>query len=106
MLWLNGGLRWRADRRAATAATIALPRSACWQSRHARDADEASDQFALDAVEKTHLAYVVTGNAEVDATSRAGLDGLSDVLAERTALEPGDPIGVDPVEATNWPSSR
>ena len=32
----------------------------------------------------------------VDATSRAGLAGLTQVLASRTALEPGEPVGVDP----------
>ena len=32
----------------------------------------------------------------VDEVSKAGLAGLSQVLADRTALEPGDPMGVDP----------
>ena len=36
-----------------------------------------------------------TGNSQIDETSRAGLAGLSRELANRTALEPGDPIGVD-----------
>ncbi len=44
----------------------------------------------------TRLAYVVTGDAQTDATSKAGLVGLTQVLASRTALEPGEPIGVDP----------
>ncbi len=44
---------------------------------------------------ETKLAYVVTGNAEVDAISKAGLAGLTLFLAQRTALEPGDPIGLD-----------
>ena len=95
VLWLNGGLRWRPTRRATTAAAIGLA-IALLAVPDRTKADEASDKFALNAVEKTHLAYVITGDAEVDATSRAGLHGLSDVLAERTALEPGDPIGVDP----------
>ena len=43
----------------------------------------------------TRLAYVVTGDAQIDATSKAGLVGLTQVLASRTALEPGEPIGVD-----------
>jgi hypothetical protein len=59
-------------------------------------ADEASDTFAMEAVSQTHLAYVVTGDAQVDDVSKAGLAGLSTVLADRTALEPGDPMGVDP----------
>ena len=45
---------------------------------------------------KTHLAYVVTGDAGIDETSRAGLKGLSDFVAAHTALEAGEPVGVDP----------
>jgi len=59
-------------------------------------ADEASDEFAMRAVSQTHLAYVVTGNADVDSIVKAGLAGLTLFLAQRTALEAGDPIGVDP----------
>ncbi len=44
----------------------------------------------------TRLAYVRTGLPEVDRLSAAGLDGLGLVLARRTSVEPGDPVGVDP----------
>src|SRR6202030_1052819 len=44
---------------------------------------------------ETKLAYVITGNADVDAISKSGLSGLTLFLAQRTALEPGDPIGLD-----------
>jgi hypothetical protein len=44
---------------------------------------------------ETKLAFVVTGNSEVDTISKAGLAGLTLFLAQRTALEPGDPIGLD-----------
>ncbi|WP_243371069.1 DUF4159 domain-containing protein [Microvirga solisilvae] len=43
----------------------------------------------------TRLAYVITGDAGVDEASKAGLAGLTDVLSQRTALTPGDPIGID-----------
>jgi hypothetical protein len=43
----------------------------------------------------TRLAYVVTGNNDVDSISRAGLAGLTLFLAQRTALEAGDPVGLD-----------
>ena len=43
----------------------------------------------------THFAYVVTGDATTDEVSRAGLSSLSIFLTEHTALEPGEPIGVD-----------
>ena len=49
----------------------------------------------IEAAMATRLAYVVTEDAQVDAASLAGLTGLSTMLAARTALEPGDPVGVD-----------
>jgi hypothetical protein len=49
----------------------------------------------LRATLETHLAYVVTGDSEADTVSKAGLTGLTTFLAQRTALEAGDPIGVD-----------
>lgn len=47
------------------------------------------------AAMQTRLAYVVTGDSEVDNVSKAGLAGLTLFLAQRTALEAGDPIGLD-----------
>ncbi len=52
--------------------------------------------FAVQASLETRFAYVLTGDAEADRVSQAGLAGLSKVLAARTAVEPGAPIGVDP----------
>jgi Domain of unknown function (DUF4159)/Aerotolerance regulator N-terminal len=43
----------------------------------------------------TRMAYVVTGDKQVDEDSASGLANLTRVLTIRTALEPGDPIGVD-----------
>ncbi|MET4697148.1 hypothetical protein ABIE65_000159 [Constrictibacter sp. MBR-5] len=54
-----------------------------------------SEEAALAATLKTHLAYVRTGVADVDRISRAGLGGLSRTLSQRTSIEPGDPIEVD-----------
>jgi hypothetical protein len=54
------------------------------------------DDFAIKAVSQTRLAYVVTGNADVDSIVKSGMAGLTLFLAQRTALEAGDPIGVDP----------
>jgi hypothetical protein len=48
------------------------------------------------ATRQTHLAYIVTGDAELDEISKAGLQGLTLFLAQRTALEPGEPVGLDP----------
>ena len=52
----------------------------------------------LNAALTTRLAFVQTGNAEVDQISRAGLLGLGQVLARRTAVDIGQPIGVDIAE--------
>jgi hypothetical protein len=57
---------------------------------------DANDDFAIKAVAQTHLAYVITGNADVDSIVKAGMSGLTLFLAQRTALEAGDPVGIDP----------
>jgi len=57
---------------------------------------DSNDDFAIKAVSQTRLAYVVTGNADVDSIVKAGMAGLTLFLAQRTALEAGDPVGVDP----------
>ena len=55
----------------------------------------ADDAFAMKSSLNYRLAYVQTGDPEVDAMSKAGLAGLTRALKERTAVEPGDPIAVD-----------
>jgi hypothetical protein len=54
------------------------------------------DDFAIKATAQTRLAYVLTGNADVDSIVKSGMAGLTLFLAQRTALEAGDPVGVDP----------
>jgi hypothetical protein len=98
VLFLGGGIQRLIPRgaRAATAARIvlaALALTLTLPQAHAQTALPAPGvpQSALE----TKLAYVVTGNAEVDTISKSGLAGLTAFLAQRTALEPGDPIGLD-----------
>jgi hypothetical protein len=55
----------------------------------------ADTDFAMRATTETRLAYVITGDAEVDGISKSGLQGLTLYLAQRTALEAGDPVGLD-----------
>ncbi len=52
--------------------------------------------FARENSLDTRLAYVLSGDAEIDTVSRLGLRGLTTVLAQRTAAELGPPQGVDP----------
>jgi hypothetical protein len=54
-----------------------------------------SDNAAMDATGKVTLGYVLSGDRDTDEASRAGLRGLGRVLQTRTAVEPGEPAGVD-----------
>ncbi len=62
------------------------------------EARAGTDELALRAANETVLAYVRTGDPNVDRISAAGLRGLGLVLFRRTSIEPAAPIGVD-VEA-------
>ncbi|MBV8913825.1 MAG: DUF4159 domain-containing protein [Acetobacteraceae bacterium] len=44
----------------------------------------------------TRLAYVQTGDATVDAISKAGLTGLSEYVNRRTAVTLADPVAITP----------
>jgi hypothetical protein len=100
MLVLSSG--WRLRRRVAATGAVILLMLALLPLAAAplRAEDEPkganpADDFALKASLQTHLAYVITGDAEIDRTSEEGLSGLSKVLRARTALEPAEPMGVD-----------
>ena len=54
-----------------------------------------ADAAALQSTSKMTLGYVLSGDKEADDISRTGLIGLGKVLATRTAVEPGEPFGVD-----------
>ena len=93
---LGAGVAALLRRRAAPAAlTVALILSTLLAVPTPIRAED-KDDFAIQATTQTRLAYVVTGNADVDAIVKAGLAGLTLFLAQRTALEAGDPVGVDP----------
>ncbi len=61
----------------------------------AQKKDPGAEKLALEASLQTRLAYVLTGDAEIDRASLAGMIGLGKVLDARTAIEPGPPIGVN-----------
>jgi hypothetical protein len=83
--------RWR-----AASASLALLALALATGTATPVHADSKDEFAMRAVSQTRLAYVVTGNADVDTIVKAGMSGLTLFLAQRTALEAGDPVGVDP----------
>ena len=53
------------------------------------------DFAAIQATSKVTFAYVLSGDAATDEASRTGLLGLARVLEARTAVEPGEPAGID-----------
>ncbi|WP_338142926.1 DUF4159 domain-containing protein [Paracoccus haematequi] len=57
-------------------------------------AQDPSPELAR-AANEVALAYVVTGDDRIDEASRQGLRGLSMVLAQRTSVEPGEPVAID-----------
>ncbi|OFW97665.1 MAG: hypothetical protein A3D94_18115 [Alphaproteobacteria bacterium RIFCSPHIGHO2_12_FULL_66_14] len=111
-LWLRGLLP-RALRlgRAAPAALLLLamfsgapdadaqqPPSAAPASQTTRDRPRPpplSLEQALKGSLDIRLAYILTGDKEVDDISKAGLEGLSEILRNRTSVEPADPVGLD-----------
>jgi hypothetical protein len=93
---LGGGIAALLRRRAAPAAlAFAFVLSTMLAAPQPSRADN-TDDFAIKSVSQTRLAYVLTGNADVDSIVKAGMAGLTLFLAQRTALEAGDPVGVDP----------
>jgi hypothetical protein len=110
VFWLAGGLHRIVPRRRAIASALVLGViAASLVASHAfaqgapppapaATADPVADDFAQKNTADTHLAYIVTGDAEVDNISKAGLQGLTLFLAQRTALEAGDPVGLDPAK--------
>ncbi|MDY8110081.1 DUF4159 domain-containing protein [Fulvimarina sp. 2208YS6-2-32] len=122
LLWLNGGLarlRARFSGRGETALPMlaaalvggTLIVASMTTGAHAQDGQDAPAneeaqsaapprdledmQRAIEATQTTRLAFVETGDASVDDLSQAGLSGLSQFIAAKTALEPGSPMGVD-----------
>jgi hypothetical protein len=93
---LAGGIgQFMRRRRPAAAAMLALAVLGAALLAAPR-AFAQSDEQALKSTLDTRLAYVITGDAEVDRISKSGLQGLTLFLAQRTALEAGEPVGLDP----------
>ena len=95
-IWLMGGGGFR--RKGALAALViagALGLAAVPHQARAGESAPVSDRD-MDAALSTRLAYVVTGDASVDETSKLGLEALTRVLAARTSAELAEPVGLNP----------
>jgi Domain of unknown function (DUF4159)/Aerotolerance regulator N-terminal len=82
-LALRGLLRARVSATAAVLMALMIP------AAHALD---NSPNPALD----TRLGYIVSGDSQVDGTAKAGLEGLSDYVNQRTAATLFEPDPVEP----------
>jgi hypothetical protein len=99
-LWLGGHLSNLSGRlrKAGAAAAIVLGSTVLLNPVSDASAQERRSSMTMESSSPalvTRLAYVITGDSQVDETSKAGLTGLTQVLSQRTALSPGEPIGVD-----------
>ena len=54
-----------------------------------------NDTTAMRATGKVTFGYVLTGDRDTDGVSRIGLSGLGHFLALKTAVEPGEPMGIN-----------
>jgi len=98
VLYLGGGivrLLSRLARATAVALVVLSPLVLPLPPAGAQNAQAQQSTDVPRSALETKLAYVVTGDREIDAVSQAGLAGLTLFLAQRTALEAGDPIGLD-----------
>jgi hypothetical protein len=89
-LWIGGRLVGPRGKGAAV-ALLALALIAPGQGAEA----QSDDSFAIEATTEVVLAHVVTGDARLDDIAHAGLRGLSQILFERTSVEPAEPIAVN-----------
>ena len=65
-----------------------------WPASPSPAQEQDFERLVATASEVT-LAYVITGDAEVDRVAAAGMRGLSNILFQRTSVEPGEPVGVN-----------
>jgi hypothetical protein len=101
--WLASWLRARARPAIGAVALAALLSASFFAPAPARAQTPPGEELpggavAQKATENVTLGYVLTGDPTADATSKAGLSGLSRILAVRTAVEPGEPMAVDIVK--------
>ena len=98
VLFMNGAFARLPKARSATVATVllAIGAFAAMSPSDARaDDPKPGDEQIFERLDTTHLAYVRTGEDDVDRISEQGLQGLSEFLTWRTTLEPGQPVGLD-----------
>jgi hypothetical protein len=96
-LWLAGRLSGALGRTAVVVLAVGLLAQSAPPGMAQEGSSELTEEerLALMATSEVTLAYIVTGDPELDRVSEAGLRGLSNTLWARTSVEPAAPIGVD-----------
>jgi len=95
-LALRGLLRVPYVRRGSVAGMIAaVALAGTCVALPAAAQETVSDGTAIETSLSTRLAYRITGDPEIDAVSRAGLEGVRAVINDRTAAVLGPPVGID-----------
>ncbi|EJF89212.1 DUF4159 domain-containing protein [Bartonella tamiae] len=61
---------------------------------HAQDLSQ-KDQILVQSAGKTHLAYVITGDSQIDNISKTALESLSQFVEARTTIDFGAVSGLD-----------
>ncbi|MEL6335498.1 MAG: DUF4159 domain-containing protein [Pseudomonadota bacterium] len=99
-LWISGRLpQMRRRPRPGAVAGLALAVLALAAQPDGARADEREEVPTRDisAAAETSLGYVVTGIPTLDRKSERAMVGLGQALTARTAVEPGPPVGVNPM---------
>ncbi len=97
VMFMSGAFsRLRPAARSAALIAVAIAAGLFLQPHDLRaDDSKPGDDLILQRLDNTHLAYVVTGEQDVDNISERGLEGLTEFLTYRTTLEPAPPVGLD-----------
>ena len=93
VLWMAGALRKSLRTVSRTAASVVLLGSIFGSVSDTAWAQDAEIDY--ENTLRTRIAYVKTGDPQLDSLSRKGLLGLTRFISSRTSLEPGAPVGVD-----------
>jgi hypothetical protein len=81
--------------RSSAALLVLFAAASFGEIRAAEGLPDPQSAMNMSSALDTKLAFVITGDAEADEMSRAGLFGLSSWVYARTAYEPVQPVGID-----------
>lgn len=102
IMWMSGAFsRLRMTRsstfaaKASLLALVILSASALGLNEASAQDSKVGDAEIIERLESTQLAYVITGDRQIDRISELGLNGLNFYLRTRTALEPSPAVGID-----------